>query len=318
MIQIVFISIIFVAFVNAQSTAQTVMPVIGVLGLPIDQSCDSLANAHINRRLAKKNTTSCFASFYPKWIEAAGGRVIPLRFDLTKNQIDEVFSKLNGVLFTGGGLDLTLNSKYVETASRFLELAIAAGDFPLWGTCQGFQLLNILVAGTQSVLKNGFDSEHLSLPLNFTAHAPSSSLYGSLSKQNYETLAKKSVTVNLHHEGVEPQTFINNAKLSSFYNMLSTNADRKGRQFVSSMEAKQYPIFGVQYHPERNLFEHAPTYNINHDLEAKQVMQSIANNFIKQAQKNNHSFDPKTLDSLVIENYNSVYTGIHQYSYYFF
>ena len=32
--------------------------------------------------------------------------------------------------------------------------------------------------------------------------------------------------------------------------MLSTNVDRKGAAFVSSIEAKDMPIFATQFHPE--------------------------------------------------------------------
>jgi anthranilate/para-aminobenzoate synthase component II len=84
------------------------------------------------------------------------------------------------------------------------------------------------------------------------------------------------VQINFHHDGVEPEVFNATPKLVhlssfnrlefaltyrsrlwqyNFYNVLSTNADRKGKVFVSSIEAKQYPIYGVQYHPERVQFE---------------------------------------------------------------
>ena len=42
-------------------------------------------------------------------------------------------------------------------------------------TCLGFELLNFLVAGANSsVLTGGFDSENLTLPLDFTANGSSS------------------------------------------------------------------------------------------------------------------------------------------------
>jgi len=44
---------------------------------------------------------------------------------------------LEGILFTGGGLDLALNSTYVQTAKYFYDLVTSnKKDYvPLWGTC---------------------------------------------------------------------------------------------------------------------------------------------------------------------------------------
>jgi gamma-glutamyl hydrolase len=41
-----------------------------------------------------------------------------------------------------------------------------------------------------------------------------------------------------------------NPALNKFYNVLSTNVDRKGVPFVSSIEAYDYPFYATQFHPE--------------------------------------------------------------------
>ena len=33
------------------------------------------------------------------------------------------------------------------------------------------------------------------------------------------------------------------------------NKDRKGKSFVSTMEAKTVPVYATQWHPEKNAFE---------------------------------------------------------------
>ena len=40
--------------------------------------------------------------------------------------------------------------------------------------------------------------------------------------------------------------------------MLSTNVDRQNKAFVSFIEARNYPIYGTQFHPERPQFEWTP------------------------------------------------------------
>ena len=42
--------------------------------------------------------------------------------------------------------------------------------------------------------------------------------------------------MNNHQDGVAPSQFETNAQLASFYNLLSTNVDRDGNPFGSTME----------------------------------------------------------------------------------
>ena len=60
--------------------------------------------------------------------------------------------------------------------------------------------------------------------------------------------------------GITPARFQNDTKLTSMFHITSTNLDRQGRPFVSTMEphdAMTHPYYGVQYHPEKNAFQYA-------------------------------------------------------------
>ena len=98
-----------------------------------------------------------------------------------------------------------------QTASFILNRTIAynaQGDyFPLWGTCQGFQLLCVLLGGEDVLQHNAFDSEDLSLALNLTDTAPSSQLFGTMPADVLTILTQQAVTENLHHDGVAPDAF---------------------------------------------------------------------------------------------------------------
>ena len=118
----------------------------------------------------------------------------------------------------------------------------------------GFQLLSELAAQNTSVLEtNAFDSENLPLPLVFTEEAKSSRLWGSAPPSIISIFANQDVTINLHHDGVAPDTYTSNAKLNANVKLLSTNVDRKNKPFGSSLEGKNFPFYGVQFHPERNV-----------------------------------------------------------------
>ena len=89
---------------------------------------------------------------------------------------------------------------------------------------------------------------------------------------------------------------MNTPKLANFYNILSTNKDRQGVEFVSSIEAKNYPIYGTQWHPEKPSYEWkefdngAPREDINHTAASVQVQQYMANFLVGLARKNYHQF----------------------------
>ena len=114
-----------------------------------------------------------------------------------------------------------------------------------------FEELLIAGANSTSVLDVGFDSEDLTLALELTGAASDSKFFKAMPDNLKKIVTTEKVTYNNHECGITPEHFANNAKLTAFYNVLSTNKDKKGVAFVSTMEAKNYPIFGTQWHPEK-------------------------------------------------------------------
>ena len=112
-------------------------------------------------------------------------------------------------------------------------------------------------------------------------------------------------------QGVVPATFQSNGKLAAFYDVLSTNADRGGRVFASTIEGRKYPVFGSQWHPEKNIFEWTDREDIPHFQEAVRVAQYTANFFVDQARKSQHVFPFPELVNEIIYNFSPEYTYVH-------
>lgn len=76
------------------------------------------------------------------------------------------------------------------------------------------------------------------------------------------------------------------------------------------MEHKQFPIYGVQFHPEKNAFEFKKNVGISNSSPGIQAMQYLSNFFVDECRKNNHSFPDEQMevDSLIY-NYSPFYTG---------
>eukprot|EP00746_Dinoflagellata_sp_MGD_P045877 gnl/MRDRNA2_/MRDRNA2_21277_c0_seq1.p1 gnl/MRDRNA2_/MRDRNA2_21277_c0~~gnl/MRDRNA2_/MRDRNA2_21277_c0_seq1.p1 ORF type:complete len:346 (+),score=29.89 gnl/MRDRNA2_/MRDRNA2_21277_c0_seq1:112-1149(+) len=275
-------------------------PIIGVLTVPLSSSECATYRDMTNYSDAG---ASCFDSVYVKWIESAGGRVVPLMYNAAPAELDVIFDSLNGVLFTGGELNISdLNSPYMQTAARLLTKAMTAnraGDYmPVWGTCLGFQTLSLLVAEDPSVLlKNTYDSESLMLPLNLASPGMvnESRMLQSFSADVLRWLTSENITVNFHHDGVPPREFMANPRLASFFRVISTNKDRHQVPFVSTIEGRNIPFYGVQWHPERPQFQFNSPFAdekdvITHSEHAIQAMQATANFFLSEARKNDRHF----------------------------
>jgi len=277
-------------------------PIIGIVAYDVDGSETSYGKYYI-------------AASYVKFIESAGGRVVPIMYDATQSELLDIFGKINGVLFPGGASDISVGSPIYNTAKYLYDLAIAANDqgdyFPMQGHCMGFQLLSQVVSQNGSILSQ-FDSENLSLPLNFYDTYKQSRIFGNsdIDPEIIDILSKQPVTMNNHHYGVTPEIYETNPALSTFFRIISWNTDRANKAFISSVEAFKYPIYALQWHPEKVAFEWSVTEGIDHSSDSVEANQYVAEFFLSEARKSTHSFSsPQEEYKSLIYNYSPVYTS---------
>lgn len=114
----------------------------------------------------------------------------------------------------------------------------------------------------------------------FFIAAKSSRLFGNAPEDVLDTLANSASTANIHEMCLTEANFTN-SRLSEFYDITTTSIDDAGLTFISSVEAKNYPFWGVQFHPEKVLYEWLkPT--IPHSAGAVDASQYFADFFINQ------------------------------------
>ena len=254
--------------------------------------------------------SSYIAASYVKFLESAGARIVPIRLNLSDEEYDRIFHSINGVLFPGGGVDLK-TSEYSRVAKIFYRKALEANDkgdyFPVWGTCLGHELLTYLTSG--EILLVNTKTNGFSLPLNFTSAAKRSRLFKNLPNDLLHAFANEPLTSNFHVWSISMENFTKNEKLYNFYNILTTNIDNEV-EFISTMEAYKYPIYGVQWHPEKNSFEWKNSSGIPHSSSAIRAAHYIADFFINEARKSLHRF-PSEGEEIkeLIYNYTPTYIG---------
>jgi gamma-glutamyl hydrolase len=272
-------------------------PTIGILSVPnpAGSPCDT----------ATSTSASCFATFYPQWVSAAGARAVILPVDAPLPVLDALLDSVNGVLLTGGSLEnLTWTNPYMVTAQYIYTAVLRKNGngtfFPLHGTCQGMQVLCLLTSQDQSVLSYGaYDAEGLVIPLDISwdgHHSGRLFNVQSAPEAVVTALGTDSSTINLHHDGVPVDAFESSTPLSAFYILTSTNFDRQGKAFVSTLEAWDYPITATQWHPERNALEWRDSIAASaHTPSAVKAMQYMGTYFVDDARRNNQSFTDAAL-----------------------
>ena len=106
------------------------------------------------------------------------------------------------------------------------------------------------------ILKNllqRFDSfDNLLSTLDFTENGLNSRMVRDMTVGQINKLSKRKCTLNNHKMGITPHKFKMRKALNKFFKIVSTSDDRKGRSYVSTIEAYHYPFYGVQWHPERS------------------------------------------------------------------
>jgi gamma-glutamyl hydrolase len=242
---------------------------------------------------------SYLVASYVKFIECAGGRCIPVPYDAPKDELFKLFKSVNGLLFTGGGLELKSGETYYDTSKYLWDLAMEAnakGDyFPLWGTCQGFQLFHVLIANKpdEYMVVENYDAWDVSWALDWVPeNIKKSRMLQGVDQQVINDLGTLDITMNYHHLGVHPNMYDKYPELKEQLNVLATGTDRNKKPFIALIEGKNLPIYGAQFHPERPQYEWGVSA-CPHSEEAIRANMIFANFFVRECRKNTHAFADK-------------------------
>jgi gamma-glutamyl hydrolase len=252
----------------------TRIPVIGIVGAPYPTKDGDLKESVVISR-------------YVRWIESAGGSVVAVHSWYTEDQIDELFTKVNGFLFQGGDRNLTLSGIFEKTSAYIMKKSMEIMEkegrsIPVWGTCQGFQLMHLILMGKEDL--DSFDGWGYPTSVNITDK--NASMFQFYSEKDFDNLPKYA---EFHNYGISKRHYDTYPKLSEFFNITSVAYDRKGKQYYNSVQAKKYPIYAVQFHPEAVPFM-SENKDVPMSVEAIRISQNIGNFFMNEARKNNNTF----------------------------
>ena len=285
-------------------------PIVGILSLPLTESFREIHHIH------QEGVRAVIPSSYVRWLQSAGAQVIVIPHFWPQAEIRELVAKLSGILFTGG--DYGDDAWNATTAMIFNEAVRRNGTgdpLALWATCLGYERI-LQVASEDdhhTVVEASVMDE--SLPVSWKKDQTSAfmSFMGHEALSKFET---HDIAYNFHHWGVTPESWKQHETLlDQYFNILGMH--KKGPlEFVAMIEGKDgLPIWAVQFHPEKALFEWSPMLHYPHSEVAVLNNRKIADFFVNQVRKfakmkSSRGFDNFEDESkYAVYNYPTIFTG---------
>jgi len=264
------------------SQVNTKVPIIGILANPEPDDSNDLRKSRVNTN-------------YVRWLESAGAEVVVIHPWHTEEELDDILSKVNGVLWQGGSRNLNLDRPFEKVARYILEKVIASNDknstLPLWGTCQGFELLHVLLMNKVDLPH--FDAYNYPSPLKNVD--PNSRMFSLYSRDDIAHIESENITAQFHHLGIAESQYDQYPILKDFFKITSYGEDKEGKTYIASVEGNKYPIYAVQFHPEMPSYAKAKGDAVPRGLYAVKTSQNFANYFVEESRKNNNSMRKENL-----------------------
>mmetsp|Transcript_11394 Transcript_11394/g.12939 ORF Transcript_11394/g.12939 Transcript_11394/m.12939 type:complete len:134 (-) Transcript_11394:52-453(-) len=102
-------------------------------------------------------------------------------------------------------------------------------------------------------------------------------------------MQKQIITYDSHQDGMLPSFFTTFDGLKD-YRLLSVTPDRKGVEYASAMEHVKYPIYAIQFHPERVPFIFNADNHIPRSKNALALSRHYADFIVSEARKSKNVF----------------------------
>lgn len=273
--------ILFISLLKPFNTQNNddIKPVIGIYGNSDPENNDTFING------------TYYPLSYIYWLESAGAEVMAIHYWYPLDVIDEILNKVNGILFLGGGRDIHKEGIWEIKAKYIMEQSLL-NQLPVWGTCQGFQLMGILMSENYTLLRYGFDDINVLHGLEINENTKSSKMYNLLTENDFEILQYGNSTHYYHHYGFYPEEFYKEKRLNELFIVTSISEDKNGLKFIDSFEGKNDSIkfFAVQFHPEKGPFKRF-NYQVEQNIDSIIIGQKLGIGFVNEAKKNKNRFD---------------------------
>ncbi len=221
-------------------------PKIGILSSPMPK-------AHLHR------AASYVERAYVRWVELSGASAVIIPYN-TKN-LQRYLGSVDSVIFCGGAIENEATHsaaqyrQYMRVFRTIYEHAVRRNNFPLWGTCQGFELLALM--GDPPKANHFYDTmqavpKHGLATIAFRGPSQFRRLFTAAERGRLEAVPSCS---HAHRWGFRTDSDVAR-KMQSYLDVVSTDRTDDGTaEFINMFAYKNKPFYGSIWHVERTTNE---------------------------------------------------------------
>ena len=256
-------------------------PVIGIYGNSYPDTDFTFANQTV------------YAGTNIRFLESHGAETMAIHQWYSEKELDEILSKVNGVLFIGGSRDFNLSAKWEKNALYIINKAKQTG-LPVWGTCQGFQLIIALIANDSSIIKEEYSHSSILDKIN-KEDLNNSKIFSLFDEKSLNILFNNKSILFDHSFGLSENDYNENYLLKKDLIITTYANDIKNKKFTNTFEPKDQSvnIFGSQFHPETMPFIRSPKWSIENENNVLRMNMLIGSFIVELGRKNKNKFEKK-------------------------
>ncbi|CDW89591.1 gamma-glutamyl hydrolase 1 [Stylonychia lemnae] len=272
-------------------------PVIGILTQPV--SAGNRQNSEFDQYILDVNR---------EFVELSGSCAVPIRYDLPENELLDLLAKINGVLFTGGALVLINRktkeqSQYYKTAKFIFNYCLERKDkynehFPIFGNCQGFQVLTLIVANDNIDILEKFpalsNNRRVRWAFPNNEVKKESKFFENFSQELIDKMANNNLAYHAHFFAIHSRFYQEIESLRKFFKVIATDTLIFGfSPYTTIIEAHDYPIYAILFHPEYQLQNYTGWLSLatNKNEDTIQIANLISEFYKQESLKNEHKFE---------------------------
>lgn len=264
--------------------------IVGILTLPVSKVLrnkihqniyESHSETKIITELNELEKMSFFPASYAKWLRRHNVQVVPIDIYSSDDDLRQLMGSVDGMLLTGGAVPLLHSENKIRIDESFSNIgrvtelsfytrkirqivqiakelnAQRGNKYPIWGTCLGFEGLILAEAGLE-VQFSDIDNNNFNTPLRLTDQGSESSFARYFDPEELARAQKDPIFFFNHDHAFFLSEFQKNEALVREYRVVATAATKYNKfpePIVAVIENRNFPFYGVQFHPEKNQFE---------------------------------------------------------------